>query len=229
MKTTHYKICLALAAAMIGGGTAFAQSNGVPKSDQYDKFSFFVTDRNIFDPNRVPHSYVPGKITPRPKNTTPPVVPSIQLVGTMSYEKGWFAFFNANTEEYQQALYAGGKIISYTITDIVADAVRLQSEDKQQEIEVKIGDGFQQEGGKWVLKKAGQISSVTSSSRSRGSTRSNGDYTRNRNGNGYRDRSGSSSGGSSTSESSTPATPPSAAEQNDILKALMQKREKENQ
>jgi len=227
MKTTQYKICLALAAAMIGGGTAFAQSNGVPKPDEYAKFSSFVTDRNIFDPNRVQHSYNPIKPYKPPTNKTPPVVPSVQLVGTMSYEKGWFAFFNANTEEYQQALYAGGKIIGYTITDIVAEGVRLQSEDKQQEIAMEIGDGFQQDGGKWVFRKVNQISTVTGSSRSRGSTRSNGDFTRNRNG--YRDRSGSSSGGSSTSESSTPATPPSAAEQNDILKALMQKREKENQ
>ncbi len=52
MKPTHLKICLALAAVLAAGAGACAQSNGVPGPADYSKFSQFVTDRNIFDPNR---------------------------------------------------------------------------------------------------------------------------------------------------------------------------------
>ena len=44
-----------LALALSGGHAAFAQSNGVPGPQDYAAFSHFITDRNIFDPNRVPH------------------------------------------------------------------------------------------------------------------------------------------------------------------------------
>src|SRR5262249_30455317 len=82
--------------ASSGGDTArpFAarSTNGVPRPD----FSTFgiILQRNIFDPNRRPH---------RPYSEPTRVVRAehITLVGTISYEKGTFAFFDGDDSEYQ--------------------------------------------------------------------------------------------------------------------------------
>ena len=98
---------------MAGATPTFAQSNGAPGPTDYAKFSAFVTDRNIFDPNRQPHSYVPG-YHPKPRPRTRTEAPDIMLVGTMSYEKGMFAFFNGNSADLKKAMRVGEKIADYT-------------------------------------------------------------------------------------------------------------------
>jgi hypothetical protein len=199
-------VCRAVVCILFASGVfAFAQSNGVPKPDEYAKFSAFVTDRNIFDPNRQPHSYT-STYRPRTRTRTRTSgTPGIQLVGTMSYEKGWFAFFNASSDDNKKALYAGEKIAGYVVKEILPDWVRLESADQKEQLDLKVGDGLQQENGKWVLVHAGEMPAVTSSA-----------------------ATGSSSS-SSSGENSTPAAPAPATEQNDVLKRLMQLREKENQ
>ena len=79
------------------------------------------------------------------------------LVGTMSYEKGMFAFFNGNSTDLKKALQAGEKIADYTVTDIAPSVVKLESADKKQQLELKVGDGLRQENGKWVLSGAGEL------------------------------------------------------------------------
>ena len=177
----------------------FAQTNGVPGPADYERFSHFVSDRNIFDPNRQPHSYSPTArrvVRTRTRNEAP----GLTLVGTMSYEKGMFAFFNGNSAELKKALRAGDKIADYTVKEIAANRVQLESADKKQQLELKVGDGLRQENGKWVLAGTGELPAATSSA------------------------------GASSGESSSSAPPPSSAgEPNDVLKRLMQQREKENQ
>jgi hypothetical protein len=202
MKRTKIKIGLALAAALAGAGGAFAQSNGVPGPADYERFSHFVTDRNIFDPSRQPHSYSPTRRIYRTTRRASSV-PGIMLVGTMSYEKGVFAFFNGNNADLKKALQAGEKIAGYTIAEISANRVQLESADKTQQIELEIGEGLRQENGKWVFSGANELPSGTSASTA-------------------------SAAGAPGAESPTPAAP-SALESNDVLKRLMQLREKENQ
>jgi hypothetical protein len=180
---------------------AFAQSNGVPTPTDYAKFSSFVTDRNIFDPSRQPHSYTPG-YRPRVRTRTRTETPGIVLVGTMSYEKGWFAFFNGNSDELKKALRVGEKIADYTVAGILPGSVRLESADKKAQLDLKVGDGLRQENGKWVFAGAGEVTATAGTSHPIGSA---------------------------TEEKSEPAAPPSGTEQNDVLKRLMQLREKENQ
>ena len=188
--------CLASAAF------AFAQSNGVPGPTDYASFNRFVTDRNIFDPNRQPHSYSPNTPRTTPRRTVRNSVPGIMLVGTMSYEKGMFAFFNGNSSDLKKALQVTEKIADYTVTDISANRVKLASADKKQ-LELKIGDGLRQENGKWVFAGAGELPAGTGSP--------------------------GSAGGESSSEAGATAAPGPAGEPNDVLKRLMQLREKENQ
>lgn len=194
-------LALALVLAF-AGAAACAQSNRIPGPQDYASFSKFITDRNIFDPSRQPHYYDPNRRFthhPRPHGT-----PGIQLVGTMSYDKGMFAFFNGNSSELSKVLQVGNKIVDYTITEIMPSFVLLESADKKEQSMLKIGGGFRQENGKWVLAGEGDLSTASSAP----------------------ETAGSSSGASA---SDTSAAPASTGEPNDILKRLMQQREKENQ
>jgi hypothetical protein len=209
MKQTPIKSLLVLTAVLAGGVAAFAQSSShIPGPEDYDRFSQFITDRNIFDPNRQPHSYG-GSYTPRTTHIRSRGTPGIQFVGTMSYEKGFFAFLSGNSTELSKVVQVGDKIQGYTVTDITGNTVALQSADKQEKVALNIGDGLREENSKWVFSKAGDmpLPAAASSTETTGS---------------------SSSDSNSSNTSSAPATPPSATEQNDVLKRLMQQREKEN-
>src|ERR1700677_2568628 len=98
MKTTHTQLMLALALALAGGFTAAAQSNGVPGDADYSRFSQFISDRNIFDPNRYPRTRTRTYEPRRPQRHIVGA-PYVSLVGTMSYEKGLFAFFDSNNSD----------------------------------------------------------------------------------------------------------------------------------
>lgn len=200
------KIPLALI-ILTASAAASAQSNGVPGPDDYAAFSRFITDRNIFDPNRVAHDYNPRRSFVRrtPRSIRPP---SIELVGTMSYDKGMFAFFSGNSEDLSQVLQVGGKLQGYTITAVTTDSVGLESADKKEQIELKIGDGLREENSKWVFSKVGELPVEAGAPA---------------------ESSGAMEGGSPQISSSAPTAPPSATEQNEHLKRLMQQREKENQ
>jgi hypothetical protein len=210
MKPTLLKICLVLAAVLMGRVAAFPQSN-IPGPDDYAAFSHFITDRNIFDPARQPHNYDSRRSYQKPRSRTPRGTPGIQFVGTMSYEKGWFAFFSGNSEGLSRVLQTGDKLQNYTITDITATNVLMTSADQKEQLVLEIGDGLRQDNDKWVFSKAGEMPVETAPVATPSS-------------------SSSSSSTSSDSTGATPAAPPPPAlEQNDVLKRLMEKRAKENQ
>ena len=148
MKPTHLKIWLLATLALTNGFLAAAQSNSVPGPSAYSDFSRFITDRNIFDPNRYPHSSGarPAAYKPRVSRSAP----AFTLVGTMSYEKGVFAFFDGNNPDLRKALTQSGEIAGYTVCEITPTGVKLQSADKKQTVEMKIGDIMRQEGTDWL-------------------------------------------------------------------------------
>jgi hypothetical protein len=200
MKRTRVKIILLAVVALTNGIFLHAQSNGVPGAGEYEKFSQFVTDRNIFDPNRVPHYTAPRTRTPTHTHASASA-PAFTLVGTMSYEKGVFAFFNGNSSELKKALPVAQTIADYTVAEILPGRVMLESADKKEKLELKVGDVMRQENGKWALSATAEtlpsaISSATPSA--------------------------------SASESPA-ATPSPALGQNDVLKRLMELRKKEEQ
>ncbi|HEX9046666.1 MAG TPA: hypothetical protein VF988_06545, partial [Verrucomicrobiae bacterium] len=162
-------VLLALA-VLVTATAALAQSNNIPGPTDYNKFSSFITDRNIFDPNRQPHSYSPNS---RPRTTRPRTTrtetPGIVLVGTMSYEKGWFAFFNGNSDDLKKALRVGETIANYTVAEISPAGARLESADKKEQLDLKVGDGLREQSGKWVFAAAGEVSADGTTSRPPGS------------------------------------------------------------
>jgi hypothetical protein len=203
MKTFPIIIFLTLTFTGIG---AFAQSstNNAPSSSDYSTFSRLITERNIFDPNRQPRSTSTRTRTTRTTRTHSPSAPSFSLVGTMAYEKGFFAFFSGNSDELKQILPASGKIAGYTVTEVSRGRAVLESDDKKQKLELKIGDVMREESGKWEMSGQGEVPAARASAPSSSSAASD-----------------NASGGDSA-----PAAPAPA---NDVLKRLMEKRAKETQ
>jgi hypothetical protein len=202
MKLTRVKIILPAVLVLVAGFVAGAQSNGVPGATDYPAFSGFVTDRNIFDPNRVPHHTSERSRTRTPRTHVSPSAPAFSLVGTMSYQKGYFAFFSGNNDELKKVLPVSGKIAGYTVTQIVQGRATLETTNKSEKLELKVGDVLRQENGKWALSDSGGLPAGN------GSTATG---------------TGGSPGGDKA------AAPSPALGQNDVLKRLMELRAKENQ
>lgn len=93
-----------------------ADTNSPSSALDYPAFRLIV-DRNIFDPNRAPRTSRP---TAQPKTTD-----AFTLVGTMSYEKGVFAFFDGTSSDYKKALKPDETIAGYKVASISADSVKL--------------------------------------------------------------------------------------------------------
>ena len=188
-----------LALALVSGFSAGAQSNGVPGPTDYASFSRFVTERNIFDPNRYARS-APDRPSHHP--TVSRSAPSFTLVGTMNYQKGMFAFFDGNNSDLRKVLYQSdsNSIAGYTVAEITPTGVKLQSADKKKTVPMKIGGVMRQVGKDWQLADAGDAAATTM------------------------DNPTPAAGGSSSDIGSAPAP---AVAPNDILKKLMEQRQKE--
>ncbi len=131
-------VCLLAAGRMAAG----EETNSVPA---YDLPSFrIITERNIFDPNRT------GRIR-RPKGTKHSRIDSFSLVGTMSYEKGRYAFFTGSSSEYQKTLKAADTIAGYKIAEIAPDYIKLAASSNQF-INLTMGAQMRRrDGGPWGL------------------------------------------------------------------------------
>jgi hypothetical protein len=196
---------LALAFMLAGGFFAVAQSNnGVPGPTDYARFSQFITARNIFDPNR--YAIASGQRT-RIQQRTPRYAPSFTLVGTMSYGKGMFAFFDGNQPELRKVLYQSesNSIAGFTVAEITSTNVTLQAADKKQTVPMRIGQTMRQEGASWQPADSGQFVSGTSAGES----------------------AAPAAADSSSPDAGATSAPSSALQGNDILKKLMQQREQE--
>ena len=200
---------LLLAAALVAG-TAAAQSNRVPGPTDYESFSRFITDRNIFDPNRQAHNY--GSTRPTVRHHVHTSAPSFAFVGALSYEKGLFAFFSGNQDEYKQILTAKQTTAGYTVTAVSLTNVTLVSADLKTTNDMAVGDLLRQDGEHWELVKVGSEPDVSwnSAPAAGGGT-------------------GTSADGSGKTEAEPAPTLTPATAPNDILKRLMEQRQKEQQ
>jgi hypothetical protein len=138
--------------------TTNGQSNttAATKGGALDYSAFrLISDRNIFDPNRQPHA------GPR---TRPKTQQAFTLVGTMSYDKGVFAFFDGTSSDYKKVLKPSETIAGYKVVSILPDSVKLEHESK--ELNLPVGSQLRkQEDGDWV-KATGAASYDASSSTS---------------------------------------------------------------
>jgi hypothetical protein len=170
-----------------------SQTNSAAGTNRLDYSAFkVVVDRNIFDPNRFPHR--PGQ-GPRP---APKSVDSLTLVGTMTYERGSFAFFDGTSSDYKKALKLNDVVAGHKVTNITPNSVKLAT--GTNELELKVGMQLRrEEDGPWSL--AGGPGSYTAAP--------------------------TSSSTSTSAMASTGSDAAASAAESDIVKKLMQRREKE--
>jgi hypothetical protein len=145
-----------VAAASVIASAALAQSNGIPGPQDYAKFSAFIQDRNIFDPNRVQHR--PGIIR-RPIRNQP--APGIRFVGTMSYAKGMFGFLSGNSAEWSKVVQVGDKFQNFTVTALSTTNLVLEATNHTP-LNLALGSGLKQSNGQWIGAEANEIVTGTS-------------------------------------------------------------------
>ena len=136
-----WKILAITALVMTGGFAARAQQTNRASEADFSSFQV-ISERNIFNPNR----------TARHKrgNQPQPVADAFSLVGTMSYAKGTFAFFDGTSSEYRKVVTNAEAIAGYKVTDITPSTVKLANGDKQ--LLMKVGTQMRrEEKGSWQL------------------------------------------------------------------------------
>lgn len=204
-----------------------------PRSQGLDESAFrLVTERNIFNANR-------SGGTVRGPSPRPARIETFTLVGTMAYAKGVFAFFEGSNSEFTKVMKADGVIAGHKLRDIYANGVKLEADGR--EIELPVGAQMRREdegtwhvaetsgrsgGSSYASSRNGDSAGRDSAGRYSRSARSGDSSSRSRReGDSSRDRSENPE---SSSRSSSNAIP-SGADQAEILKRLMERREKESQ
>lgn len=149
-----WKILAIAALVMAGGFTVLAQETNRTNEADFSSFQI-ISERNIFNPNR----------TARHKrgSRTESVADAFSLVGTMSYNKGTYAFFDGTSSDYRKVLQNAGTIAGYKVTDITPTAVKLANGDKQ--LVMKVGTQMRrEEKGSWQLASTGELPVATTES-----------------------------------------------------------------
>jgi hypothetical protein len=141
------------ALVLTNGFFAAAQPTNAPAGNDFSSFRI-IAERNIFDPNRYPHT------TRSVRRTANNRAPAFSLVGTMTYKKGMLAFFDGTDSDYRKVLPPHGVINGYTVAEITLRGVRLESGGKT--VEMKVGAQMRQEAkGEWQLAEPGELPAAT--------------------------------------------------------------------
>jgi hypothetical protein len=180
--------------------TTNAPAATAPRRVDYDAFKT-VAERNIFNGNRSGQRVVSRSVAQRVTK-----VDSFTLVGTMNSEKGDLAFFDGSDSDFRKAIKLNQRVGEFEVHEIWPAGVKLRQ--GTNEFALRVGAALRREdGGNWHYSDAGSYASTSGS----GSSRS-------------RDNGSSASPESSTSSSTAPLP---TAEVNEVLRKLMEKREKE--
>lgn len=187
---------LAVIAAVITFAAPSVLGAESPSSGGTGEYSAYkvIPERNIFNAARS------GRSSAGPREARRPVrVESFALVGTMSYEKGRYAFFDGSGSEFRKALQVGEVIAGHTIREVRTKSVRLELAGKS--IDLGINTQMKREDdGPW-----------------RASVRTES----------YSGTGEGGGAGKSSTPSSSPGSSGSSGDVSEVLKRLMEQREKE--
>jgi len=148
-------------------------------------------------------------------------VDSFALVGTLVSSEGPLAFFDGSESAFRQVLKPGEMIAGYRIDEILPGGVRLAEGTNR--TDPCVGNGLRREdGGGWRLALGANSFASGGDSASSGIDSRDGGRSRSR-GSSYDPRTAPS--GPDDAETA----PPSSTEANEVLKRLMEQREKEMQ
>jgi hypothetical protein len=126
MKTTNWIILLiSLAAPAVAVGVDATNSTGTAPSSRTDYVSFrLISERNIFNPGRS------SRFSSRPVNREPErrvQSERFALLGTMSYEKGRYAFFDGSSADFRRVAKPADSIAGFRITEVAPTCVKLET------------------------------------------------------------------------------------------------------
>lgn len=230
MKITHL-IMAWLTLGFAGGLFAAEATNGVAvvASTRGDFVAFqIVSERNIFNPHRSKRSG--DRPPPRPEPEKRVKMDRFALLGTMSYEKGRYAFFDGSSSDFRKVAKPEDLIAGFKITEIAPTCVKLQLTNGTL-LELCVGMQMKRsEDADWQL--AGRADGSNGSSSS-GSSSSSGNSTPESDDVLKRLLQRREQDGASTAaapvEAAKPEEPKAAApgEADEVLKKLLQKREQE--
>lgn len=132
-------------------------TNSIARRD-YPSFKL-ISERNIFNSNRTRRSSRGGAETRKAAR-----IETVTLVGTMSYEKGLYAFFDGSSSELKKALGPGQSIAGFKVAQITSTSVRLEAENKT--LDLQVGTQLRREDeGEWqVASTPAAATSATSAS-----------------------------------------------------------------
>jgi len=199
-----------------------------PSSGKLDYNSFkIVLERNIFNGNRSGQRITSTRSSSQQRSVR---VDAFTLVGTMLSAGAPVAFFDGSESDFRRPMKVGERIAGFEVRAILHAGVRLAQGTNTLDLEV--GSGLRREDqGLWKYAHGGTAYAASSSSRSGNDYIATSSYSSRSSNGSSRDRSTSSrssngSGNSSPAASST-SEPLPAADAAEVLKRLMEKREKE--
>jgi hypothetical protein len=107
-------------------GLSAAETNGVrsgtPARADYSSFTI-VAERNIFNPHRSKHSG--DRPPPRTEPEKRVKMDRFALLGTMSYEKGRYAFFDGSSADFRKVAKPEDSIAGFKIAEVAPTCVKL--------------------------------------------------------------------------------------------------------
>ncbi|MSU36724.1 MAG: hypothetical protein EXS36_16830 [Pedosphaera sp.] len=174
---------------------ALVITNAPPSGSVAIDYSAFrmIADRNIFNAGRSSRRSARGE----ERQTREVKVESFSVVGTISYAKGDFAFFDGSGKEFRKPLKVGESIAGHKLVAIGIDDVQMEAGDKK--LILKMGARMlREEDGPWQLMDTSPLG-----------------------------RDFKKASVSSSSSSDTAASESTDAGGDDALKRLLEKREKE--
>jgi hypothetical protein len=147
MKTFNKIRSLILLAVVLAGTTGPVRAQDTNAASSRPDFTTFklVTERNIFNARRRGRT-IPGERTTRRSVRADYAA----LAGTMSYDKGNFAFFDGSSSEFSKSVKVSDTIAGFTVTDIQRSAIKLESGTNK--LELQVGMQLRREqGGDWQI------------------------------------------------------------------------------
>jgi len=161
MKTTQWIILLVSLAAPAAAMGVDSTNGASGASSRTDYVSFrVVSERNIFDPRRSGRS---SRAYTRPEPERQVLTQRFALLGTMSYEKGRYAFFDGSTSDFRKVAKPADSIAGFKITEVAPTCVKLEMTNGQI-LELCVGMQMKKlEEGDWQL--AGKADAAEGTSR----------------------------------------------------------------
>jgi hypothetical protein len=130
-------------------GAVQAQNTNAPAGQDLSAFRI-ISERNIFNQNRSTRPPPVARSTSRERESRPVRSETITLLGTMSYEKGHFAFFDGSSSDHRKKVQPEDTIAGYRIAEIGFNYVKLELSGRVMELR----HGMQlrkQEGRDWEV------------------------------------------------------------------------------